>query len=530
MTRFFENELEVIRRKRERELKQEEDDLARSARKGLRHEKFRPAHLKNPFLNRNYVAQLGSVNYTPEVLFKVASKGFGEKGGKYLMGYIMRNLNGDSKDTIPLKDQFFNEIKTVEDRDALMEVEAQSFDSYKFLLDSKEGFDISEVRRQELLTKKDDNINLTKTEKTELETLNRNLLLFNKNMQLHELEERKKKFGLSKGEDERRGEIKRLLSQIGEKRKKGLEKISPKDQYNFKKDFVHVILSHGGDDINPKRAQLSVDNFLSSEFGEKGFRYVYGMHNDTNHLHFHVLIFNKNHISGKNLHFNKEDLFLLRQEFAEHSNRVGLERIATMKRDRPEQIAKLNKSIDRLYGRQTTYQYKMSKGETKSFDAFQYRKESIAQLDKAEKSANYLDRKAGTLDLLANKKRKKMIRDLKKHWLRVTPDNFKRMADLSVEALEKEDTRLVMTLKETLKEPEAKPKKASDKEQKRKKEYINNLRQSHLEKVEEAEKLISKEMRRSKDQQQKLLYKAHLLRLEKVKNVSLKSLEKKMKH
>ena len=57
-------------------------------------------------------------------------------------------------------------------------------------------------------------------------------------------------------------------------------------------------------------------------------------HDDTDNLHFHVIVKNKNIIDGKRLQFDKADLFTLRHDFAYHLKQMGIKRVATLRRDR----------------------------------------------------------------------------------------------------------------------------------------------------------------------------------------------------
>lgn len=146
------------------------------------------------------------------------------------------------------------------------------------------------------------------------------------------------------------------------------------------KDTTHMILSVGGKPKNEKqlaKAHDSVSAFLSKHLKEAGHRYLFVAHNDTDNLHYHVIVKNRNELDGKQLRFDKADLFLMRQSLAKELEHAGFERGAELRKDRSMTLEKIAKGIEQLHEGQTWYQHHLSKGTNDGFDAFSYRTKAI---------------------------------------------------------------------------------------------------------------------------------------------------------
>ena len=104
--------------------------------------------------------------------------------------------------------------------------------------------------------------------------------------------------------------------------------------FHAPKDLTHIIFSVGGEGHNIKHATEATRRFLRDNFEAQGYRYMFVAHDDTDNLHFHVIVKNKNIIDGKRLQFDKADLFTLRHDFAYHLKQMGIKRVATLRRDR----------------------------------------------------------------------------------------------------------------------------------------------------------------------------------------------------
>ena len=176
------------------------------------------------------------------------------------------------------------------------------------------------------------------------------------------------------------------------KRRADLEKAIERKQYDnqhgktydlairLPKDTTHMILSVGGKPKNAKqfkKAHAAVSGFLSKHLKETGHRYLFVAHDDTDNLHYHVIIKNRNELDKSNLRFDKADLFLLRQSFAKELEIAGFERGAELRKDRTMTLEKIAKGIEQLHQGQTWYQHQLSKGTNSGFDAFSYRTKVI---------------------------------------------------------------------------------------------------------------------------------------------------------
>lgn len=142
------------------------------------------------------------------------------------------------------------------------------------------------------------------------------------------------------------------------------------------KDTTHIILSVGGRPENHyelNKATYAVREFLSQNFGSLGHRYLFAAHNDTDNLHYHVIVKNTNEFDKNALRFDRADLFLMRQSFAQELEARGFERAATLRKDRSVTLEKIARGLELIHQNQTWYQHSLSKGTNSGFDAFTYR-------------------------------------------------------------------------------------------------------------------------------------------------------------
>jgi len=146
-------------------------------------------------------------------------------------------------------------------------------------------------------------------------------------------------------------------------------KIDPKTNKPVKKkistklrgvsDTTHIILSVGGkSDID--HATMATRHFLQNNFAANGFRFTFVAHNDTKNLHFHALIKNQN-LFGKNLHFTKDDLFVLKQDYAHTLGEYGIQRISSLRRDKTQTLQKIHKNIENIRENKNWYQIQLKK-------------------------------------------------------------------------------------------------------------------------------------------------------------------------
>ena len=124
-------------------------------------------------------------------------------------------------------------------------------------------------------------------------------------------------------------------------------------------DTTHIILSTGGKP-NIDNATMATRHFLQNNFAANGFKFAFVAHNDTNNLHFHVLVKNQS-VFGKNLHFTKDDLFVLKQDYAHTLNEYGIQRSSSLRRDKTQTLQRIHKNIENIKENKTWYQVQLKK-------------------------------------------------------------------------------------------------------------------------------------------------------------------------
>jgi len=129
------------------------------------------------------------------------------------------------------------------------------------------------------------------------------------------------------------------------------------------KDVTHMVLSVGGP-ADLDRASQATRSFLVENFGAGGYKYVFVAHTDTRHLHFHVAVHNQS-LFGNRLYFDKADLFTLRSEYARHLSALGIERVATFRKDRVEILEKMQAGKEGIKENSSWYQNKLNESDKK---------------------------------------------------------------------------------------------------------------------------------------------------------------------
>lgn len=110
---------------------------------------------------------------------------------------------------------------------------------------------------------------------------------------------------------------------------------------------------------------------MQEQFGDKGYRYNFVVHRDTDNPHIHVIVNNYNiEPDGPKLRLNQPELFELRTKFAEKLSELGLVQTATLKRDR--ETARLELKKDKAL-ESTVSNWLQSKIKTASLDPKDYR-------------------------------------------------------------------------------------------------------------------------------------------------------------
>lgn len=163
-------------------------------------------------------------------------------------------------------------------------------------------------------------------------------------------------------------------------RKRGLipENIKTKSKKkNYeRRHATHIILSAAADSTpeNNRRVLWAARITIEKHIRERGHNYILALHQDSGKAHVHVAIKNAHQEKGgPKLRLNPLDLHELRGDFAARLSELEMEHVATLRRDRPHIIERVQKGIEGLYKRETQFQRAMAR-ETPSRDAFAYRR------------------------------------------------------------------------------------------------------------------------------------------------------------
>jgi len=101
----------------------------------------------------------------------------------------------------------------------------------------------------------------------------------------------------------------------------------------------HIVLSAKAENTpeNQDKVLEAARETCREMLGERGYRYVIGVHQDGSKPHVHVAVnsYNRDKSLGK-LRLGKEEIFEFRARFAERLTELGLKHEATLRRDRPE--------------------------------------------------------------------------------------------------------------------------------------------------------------------------------------------------
>lgn len=156
----------------------------------------------------------------------------------------------------------------------------------------------------------------------------------------------------------RRGEILALEDDLGIQYKSAFEIQMLYD--SWAKDFerkkkgvqaprhaVHIALSAKAEltEKNVDRVKRAARATARKHFGNKGFEFVLGVHQDGAYPHAHLVVKCKNRETGKKLDIRKNDIQQIRKTYARELTARGLDHVATRPKDRPRE--KQSKSKER---------------------------------------------------------------------------------------------------------------------------------------------------------------------------------------
>jgi hypothetical protein len=379
-----------------------------------------------------------------EAVFKVSSQAMGKDAVRQVVQYIARDADYmEDEEPIALEDQDGNLITDKSQREALLAEWAEDFTAP------------AAYKKQEW--KKD--------------------LLKKLDYERFQLDYKQQKHGLSKDEARRLDE----LTEACAKQKYTHNGKVYSLKINASADTKHIILSVGGKNNDPRKVNDAVREYLHDAFGAQGYKYVFAVHNDTENQHAHVIINTRNQVTGNCIFFDKEDLFIQRQVFAEKLTDYGIERISTLKRDRTKSLIQLQQKAAGLFERKTWFDQKVE--QAKAVDAVGFRQNSL-------KTASFLlqevqQQQDGTLLNLARHKEldelKKQLKAHKKALMDIPPERRAQEHKLTVENLAKEHAAILKKGEELQVSPAASP--YQKKALKRKQTFHQEFMKRHQEQI-----------------------------------------------
>ena len=268
--------------------------------------------------------------------------------------------------------------------------------------------------------------------------------------------------------------------------------VSKTKRYDLKmrgaSDTTHILLSAGAKPDESKAYQAT-KTFLRENFASQGFEYMFVKHNDTDNLHFHVVV--KNRGAFKNLYFDKSDLFSLRQEYARHLSLNGIERVSTLRKDRNQVLDRVISHNENIKKRYTWYQSQLNKTSSKdrNFDVFSYRANLLKQTDYLIKSTSSQINNSGN-DKKNLKRDLEHLKTLKKDLKKIDKDSFQTAKDKTLKSLNKDNKELVSKVEALSDDVQV---RLTPLQKKKRKEYLKILLKKHVENLKLAKDVIKSE-------------------------------------
>lgn len=139
---------------------------------------------------------------------------------------------------------------------------------------------------------------------------------------------------------------------------------------------THMILSAGAapSPANNKKVLAAAREVARKHIGERDYDYILALHIDSGKAHVHIAIKNSHRKKdGPKLRLNPPELHELRTDFAAKLTELKMEHVATLRRDRPHIIDRVQQGLEGIYKREKQFQQAMGR-ENPSRDAFAYRK------------------------------------------------------------------------------------------------------------------------------------------------------------
>jgi len=453
---------------------------------------------KYRFLHKSYLNKSKSFDYTQEAVIKIINSGRGKKHLRILMRYIERDLSKQSDEKkvdiynsegIVLKDEekekftqsFSKDFVNIYDNNLTKkEIEAlEELEKGQSILNDKHfSSGLNDTERQYFLNSKiftDNSQGLDRNFAYAADVAKHGFVISDKN-ESHSFVYLDDDLEVKKRDVSSIGEIEYIGSKILKKKK-----LMPRD-------FLHMVISPGGDNPNKAASLQATKNFLEENFKSKGYEYFYAMHEDKKNLHFHVVVKtqSKQKSYRPKLNLNKFALHALRLDYTAALDGYGINRNATLHFDRAEYLEQLKQKSHRLKGHNADwFNYKLSESENyKNFDILKFRRTALQQID-------YLTEKYARMGM-HNEAR--ILKKEKKRYELATPENISKVATMTELNIKESNKDLARTFSEEFSEGLMNEREAFFTDKKTQEKVVSAYKE-HLDKtISDLQKLKNKDL------------------------------------
>jgi len=394
------------------------------------------------FLSKKYFKDVTYSNTrTQQVVIKIPNKGYGAKHLHYLTKYIARELSSQENEQSQIVYNQDGDIVGKDDFVNVVEEWSKDFPSENSELSEEASNVLNEFKRQEAILQslkqdgllseehKDFALNLRKfNDRRKLSnTLNDGDLIKDNISGTIGFVDFKDNQGLSIKSIDDEGNI--LRTDISHRKVENVGKVVKESIGHLRADFTHMILSTGGDNPDKDDALKATYDFLKDNLTPKGYDFLLARHDDTDHLHFHVIVRSQSrHKDERPFRLNKFDLQDLRESYTEHLDRYEIDRSATFEFDRQGFINSLINKAEMLTDKESWFKYKMDKSDNPYFDAVQFK-------ERALKDIEYL---AGHLDKQGFSDQAKLVRGKAESFKTDAPEVTSKLVDYTVNFIERD--------------------------------------------------------------------------------------------
>lgn len=234
----------------------------------------------------------------------------------------------------------------------------------------------------------------------------------------------------------------------------GFEEKNPESERS-PRHATHLILSGNAENTPENRKKLlsAGRQVAVKHFGDRGYDFVLALHEEGGKAHVHVVIRNRHRDNGPKLRLNPPELLDVRTDLAKYLTELGIEHVATLRKDRPQVAELVRNGVEQIKKRESQFHRRM-KAASPVVDAFMYRK-GIAR------NILHLRERVKQETLPLSPERKKLLGSLRQLERKlVTPGaDLKKEIAATLSHFEKETVRFRGFVKD-FKDPELTPKAA----------------------------------------------------------------------